>query len=48
MTTWQLTMTNVQREDEGNYMCQLNTDPMKSLVSLSLNDDQAACRFLNF
>lgn len=31
-TTWQLVLSNVQREDEGLFMCQINTDPMKSQV----------------
>lgn len=34
-TVWQLVITNVQREDEGLFMCQINTDPMKSQVSLA-------------
>ena len=33
-TTWQLVISNVQPEDEGVYMCQINTDPMKSQVTL--------------
>ncbi|XP_015603618.1 lachesin [Cephus cinctus] len=28
--TWKLHVTNVQRSDSGTYMCQVNTDPMKS------------------
>ncbi len=28
----QLHIANVQRDDQGTYMCQLNTDPMKSQV----------------
>ena len=28
-----LHITEVQLDDEGTYMCQLNTDPMKSQVS---------------
>lgn len=31
-TTWNLHIKNVQKEDEGLYMCQINTDPMKSQV----------------
>lgn len=27
---WQLRIRNVRKEDRGWYMCQLNTDPMKS------------------
>ncbi|KAE8746446.1 hypothetical protein FOCC_FOCC006812 [Frankliniella occidentalis] len=30
VNTWTLTIKNVQREDQGTYMCQVNTDPMKS------------------
>ncbi|XP_055837591.1 lachesin isoform X2 [Episyrphus balteatus] len=29
--TWKLLITHVQLNDSGSYMCQLNTDPMKSL-----------------
>ncbi|XP_024084315.1 lachesin, partial [Cimex lectularius] len=28
--TWTLNMRGVRREDRGTYMCQVNTDPMKS------------------
>uniref|UniRef100_A0A0A9X7J6 Lachesin n=3 Tax=Lygus hesperus TaxID=30085 RepID=A0A0A9X7J6_LYGHE len=28
--TWTLNMRGVKREDRGTYMCQVNTDPMKS------------------
>ncbi|KAJ8927203.1 hypothetical protein NQ314_020481 [Rhamnusium bicolor] len=31
-TTWNLHIRNVQEEDRGQYMCQINTDPMKSQV----------------
>lgn len=27
--TWTLNIRNVRREDRGQYMCQVNTDPMK-------------------
>ena len=30
--TWSLKITNVQQEDKGHYMCQVNTDPMVSKV----------------
>jgi len=30
---WKLKIRNVRREDAGAYMCQINTDPMKSKVS---------------
>ncbi|XP_030748054.1 lachesin-like [Sitophilus oryzae] len=33
-TTWNLHIKNVQEEDRGQYMCQINTDPMKSQVGL--------------
>ncbi|XP_049816562.1 lachesin-like [Schistocerca nitens] len=29
-STWNLHLRNVQEEDRGQYMCQVNTDPMKS------------------
>ncbi|CAH2261060.1 jg5454 [Pararge aegeria aegeria] len=28
--TWKLYISNVQPKDSGTYMCQINTDPMKS------------------
>lgn len=31
-STWNLHIKNVQEEDRGQYMCQVNTDPMKSLT----------------
>ena len=34
-TTFNLHITNVQEEDRGQYMCQLNTDPMISQVLLN-------------
>lgn len=30
--TWTLHIRNVRREDRGQYMCQVNTDPMKMQV----------------
>jgi len=30
---WKLKIRNVRKEDAGAYMCQINTDPMKSQVS---------------
>ncbi|XP_060830052.1 lachesin-like [Bombus pascuorum] len=33
-TTWNLHIKNVQVEDEGRYMCQINTDPMKSQTGM--------------
>lgn len=32
-STWNLHIKNVQEEDRGQYMCQVNTDPMKSQVN---------------
>lgn len=32
--TWNLHINKVAEEDRGGYMCQLNTDPMKSQVSM--------------
>lgn len=31
-STWNLHIRNVQEEDRGQYMCQINTDPMESQV----------------
>ncbi|KAK6617277.1 hypothetical protein RUM44_005608 [Polyplax serrata] len=28
--TWKLHISNVQKNDSGTYMCQINTDPMRS------------------
>nr|CAD7405878.1 unnamed protein product [Timema poppensis] len=36
---WNLHVKNVQEEDRGMYMCQINTDPMKSQVSRSHDVD---------
>lgn len=33
LNTWNLHIKAVTEEDRGGYMCQLNTDPMKSQVS---------------
>lgn len=30
--TWSLHIENVQKEDKGHYMCQINTDPMLSQI----------------
>ncbi|CAH2085448.1 unnamed protein product [Euphydryas editha] len=30
--TWKLYISNVESKDSGTYMCQINTDPMKSQV----------------
>lgn len=35
--TWTLNIKNAQRNDRGLYMCQVNTDPMKSQVTNSLH-----------
>lgn len=35
-STWYLHIKNVQEEDRGQYMCQINTDPMKSQVRIIL------------
>ena len=29
---WKLVIRNVRVTDEGNYMCQLNTDPAEALI----------------
>lgn len=31
--TWKLHIAHVQLNDSGSYMCQVNTDPMRSQVS---------------
>ena len=31
-TSWSLRIKGAQKEDEGLYMCQINTDPMKFQV----------------
>lgn len=33
-TNWNLHIAKVEEEDRGFYMCQINTDPMKSTVSV--------------
>uniref|UniRef100_A0ABD2WJW5 Ig-like domain-containing protein n=1 Tax=Trichogramma kaykai TaxID=54128 RepID=A0ABD2WJW5_9HYME len=33
-TTWSLRIKGAQKEDEGLYMCQINTDPMKSQTGM--------------
>lgn len=33
LNTWNLHIKSVTEEDRGGYMCQLNTDPMKSQVN---------------
>lgn len=30
--TWHLHIRDVRQNDRGNYMCQINTDPMKSQI----------------
>ena len=32
-STWHLMIRDVVEDDKGPYMCQINTDPMKSQVS---------------
>ncbi|KAK6624789.1 hypothetical protein RUM44_011649 [Polyplax serrata] len=32
LSMWNLHIRTVQEEDRGQYMCQINTDPMKSQV----------------
>lgn len=31
--TWKLNVHSVQKSDAGTYMCQINTDPMRSQVN---------------
>ena len=35
--TWKLHVSNVQKNDSGAYMCQINTEPMQSQVSQNLS-----------
>lgn len=35
--TWKLHVSNVQKNDSGAYMCQINTEPMQSQVSENLS-----------
>lgn len=35
--TWTLVIRSVKMEDRGQYMCQVNTDPMKMQVRKMLN-----------
>ncbi|EFN87754.1 hypothetical protein EAI_13191, partial [Harpegnathos saltator] len=39
-TMWNLHIKGVQREDGGLYMCQINTDPMKSQNSEVINGEK--------
>ena len=36
---WRLLIKNVQKEDAGAYMCQINTDPMKSQVGFTFDNE---------
>ncbi|XP_011266233.1 lachesin [Camponotus floridanus] len=47
--TWKLHVSNVQKNDSGTYMCQINTDPMRSqmgymevMVPPDIIDDETA------
>ncbi|KAK7866545.1 hypothetical protein R5R35_002875 [Gryllus longicercus] len=47
--TWKLHVSNVQKNDSGTYMCQINTDPMRSqmgtlgvLIPPDILDDEAS------
>lgn len=33
--TWKLHISHVQLNDSGSYMCQVNTDPMRSQVKVN-------------
>ena len=35
--SWTLNLEDVQRNDSGSYMCQINTEPMTSQVSKAVN-----------
>jgi len=43
VNTWTLNLRGVKREDRGQYMCQVNTDPMKSQVSVWSGPVQSIC-----
>lgn len=40
LNTWNLHIKSVAEEDRGGYMCQLNTDPMKSQVRRTTAEGQ--------
>jgi len=40
--TWTLNIRNARREDKGQYMCQVNTDPMKSQVKIKTRESRLA------
>ncbi|KAG7210532.1 hypothetical protein KM043_012052 [Ampulex compressa] len=44
-TAWNLHIKGVQRDDEGLYMCQINTDPMKSQVRPFPDDSTATKQY---
>ncbi|KOB74922.1 Lachesin, partial [Operophtera brumata] len=37
-STWYLHIKSVQEEDRGQYMCQINTDPMKSQSNVAIQE----------
>lgn len=37
--TWKLHISHVQLNDSGSYMCQVNTDPMRSQVCELIRDE---------
>ena len=34
VNTWKLHIRDVQRNDSGHYMCQINTEPMVSQIGM--------------
>jgi neurotrimin len=42
--TWMLRVYNVQKNDSGSYMCQINTDPMRSQVGPGRSRDDYSKR----
>jgi Immunoglobulin domain len=40
VNTWNLHIKSVTEEDRGGYMCQINTDPMKSQVSEAVGEEE--------
>lgn len=46
--TWTLNIKSVKREDRGTYMCQVNTDPMKSQVGRAFASSNTVLRKSKF
>uniref|UniRef100_A0A182YPY3 Ig domain-containing protein n=1 Tax=Anopheles stephensi TaxID=30069 RepID=A0A182YPY3_ANOST len=46
--TWNLHIKSVTEEDRGGYMCQLNTDPMKSQLFHQISSQKIPHQMLLF